>query len=395
MPGSFAMNQSKQTRRRPVVANQGPSSLATVMLWAALGIVMAFAILMLVGRPARPAAHVLPPGDVTTNAVPPAVTNALLHPSLGAAGFPTPQTNLLAANPAGIFMPTGTGNPNSGLFGSVRTQSSGAAQFHEGVDIAPVQRGRGGLALDDVTVIADGTLAYINRATGNSNYGRYAVVLHSDPLGEVYTLYAHLADLTPGLAPGQALRRGAVLGRMGHSSSGAIPLERSHLHFEIGLLLNRRFDAWFHAQRLTPDHGLYNGWNLAGVDPLAFYRARDEENALSFARFMDRVPAAFEVVLRARALPDFFLRYPALWQGALETGGTIVVRASENGVPLGGRAATPAETSRLGRAAAQVLNVNAAVLGRNGAHLVAAGRGGWTLGKAGEQWRQILLYPQP
>jgi len=179
-----------------------------------------------------------------------------------------------------------------------------------GIDIAPVRRGHGGLALDDVSAIADGTLAYVNRAQGNSNYGRYLVVLHSDPLGEVYTLYAHLADLAPGLAPGQSLRRGTLLGRMGHSSSSAIPVERSHLHFEIGLMLNRRFDAWFHAQRLTPDHGLWNGWNLAGVDPLAFYRAREEENTLSFARFTDRVPSAFEVILRARTRPDFFQRYP-------------------------------------------------------------------------------------
>jgi len=42
-----------------------------------------------------------------------------------------------------------------------------------------------------------------------------------------------------------------------------------------------------------------------------------------------------------------------------------------------------------------VLSVNATALGRNGAHLIAAGHDGWTLAKAGEQWRQILLFPQP
>ncbi|MEI7437116.1 MAG: M23 family metallopeptidase [bacterium] len=364
-----------------------------LILWASMGVIMVFAVLMLVWRANRSPAKTPPPVAITTNSA--SLTNAALRPILSDAGFPTPQTNLLAASPAGIFMPTAAGNPNSGLFGSVRTHASGAAQFHEGIDIAPFQRGHGGKALDEIFAIADGTLAYLNRTPGNSNYGRYLVLLHGDPLGEVYTLYAHLADFTPGLTPGQRLRRGAVLGRMGNSSSSAISVERSHLHFEIGLLLNRRFEPWFHAQRLTPDHGIWNGWNLTGVDPLAFYRARDEDSALSFARFIDRIPAAFEIILRTRTRPEYFGRYSGLWKGPAETGGAIVVRASENGLPLGGRPATPAEANRLGHDTAQVLSVNAATLGRNGAHLIASKNGVWSMAKGGEQWRQILLYPQP
>ena len=108
---------------------------------------------------------------------------------------PTAREKLDPAIP-GTFQPTAAGNLESALFGSVRTVKVGAhlfPSFHEGVDIAPLQRGARGMPLDEIHAVAAGTVGYINHVTGNSNYGKYIVLLHDDPIGRVYTLYAHLS----------------------------------------------------------------------------------------------------------------------------------------------------------------------------------------------------------
>jgi hypothetical protein len=45
---------------------------------------------------------------------------------------------------------------------------------------------------------------HINRKAGASNYGRYIVLEHPAESPPVYTLYAHLAEVAPGVAPGGA-----------------------------------------------------------------------------------------------------------------------------------------------------------------------------------------------
>ena len=306
--------------------------------------------------------------------------------------LPTAQTHLLDAGAAGVFMPTAPQRPESALFGSVRTGARGAAQFHEGVDIAPLQRDRHGEPLDEVRAVADGMASYVNRVGGNSNYGIYVVLLHRDPLGEVYTLYAHLAAAADGLQPGQPVRAGQPLGRMGHSSSTSIPRNRAHVHFEIGLLSNTRFALWARAQKLKPDHGNFHGGNLLGVDPLAVFRWQRQQPAFRFRDFLTQQPAAFELALTPPRALDFFQRYPALWDGAPWAGGALVLHCTENGLPLKGRAATEAERRALGRSAFAVLRVNETALGRNGSHLVVQGRGGWKLGASGERWLSALVY---
>lgn len=310
--------------------------------------------------------------------------------------YPTDQHALLDMHAAGVFQPTAAGHLESAWYGSVRTRMSEGGRlrpsFHEGVDIAPQQRDRKGQPLDEVRAVADGIVAYVNRVSGRSNYGLYVVLLHEDPMGRVYTLYAHLRRLAPNLLPGRPVVAGDVLGTMGWTSSSPIPVARSHLHFEIGLLLNGHFESWYRARRYKPDHGLFHGWNLLGVDPLAFLRFQREQPGASLADFLDRVPVAFEVLLAAHGKPDYFGRYPGRWIGP-PPAGAIVVSCSENGVPLGGRAATDAEREQLGRQKSKILNVQKEVLGRNGARLVTCRGGEWVLAEAGEQWREILLYP--
>ncbi len=311
------------------------------------------------------------------------------------ARFPTDQNILSDPTIPGVFQPTASGNPMSALFGSVRSTEVGGhlvAAFHEGIDIAPLRRDPRGHPLDDVCAVADGRVGYINRLAGNSNYGNYVVLLHSDPLGEVYTLYAHLAAIAPGLRAGLPTPKGTVVGRMGNTATPAIPLSRAHVHFEVGVVASAHFDRWFHAQRLTPDHGNYNGWNLLAVDPRGLFKAQQGGSNFEVQVYLSTVPTAFEAVVAASALPDYFRRYPRLWQGAPFTGGWFVLACSEDGVPLSGRTATPDEARLAGSRRAAVLKVDTVALGRNGAHLVTKEGDAWRVGRSGERLIEILTY---
>ena len=288
-------------------------------------------------------------------------------------------------------MLTAPDHPGSGLFGSVRTGSHGLAQFHEGVDIAAIQRDSRGEPADEVRAVATGVVGYVNAIAGNSNYGKYIVLLHSDPLGQVFTLYAHLASVA--VQSGQSVLPGAVLGVMGHTSSSPFPRERGHLHFEIDLMSNDRFAVWYRAQKLKPDHGNFHGGNLLGVDPLAFLRWREEHPADGFRDFLATQPTAFELLVTPSRLPDYFRRYPALWQGtAWHPGAAVVLNCTENGLPLGGRLATEAERQTAGTAKVAVLSVDSAVLGRNGSRLITQDHRGWCLGRNGDRWLEALLF---
>lgn len=368
-----------------------PFFLKRAVWFLALGLLAACALWWL--RPCRP----VPPSP----APPPAagvISNAAAAPipvALARLGYPTRQTNLLADSLSGVFQPTAAGRPESGLFGSVRMVQRGGrlrTSFHEGIDIAALERDARGAPRDTVHAVADGTVAYLNRVSGNSNYGQYVVLRHADPLGPVYSLYAHLAEIARGLAPGQPVAGGAVLGRMGNTSSDGIPMVRAHLHLEFVLLINAGFPRWFHAQKLKPDHGLYHGWNMLGVNPLEVFRQCQTDTNFTLATLVGNLPPAFHLVVKTAVKPDYFTRYPTLWSGGEPPAGALWLAVAENGLPLAGRNATEEEYRRLGANNNAVLDVDEAVLGRNGCHLVAPCNGRWQLGENGERWLQMLLY---
>ncbi len=322
---------------------------------------------------------------------------------------PTPQQNLLDPDAPGVLQPTGSGRLVSAKFGSTRTVKRGkgfAASFHEGVDIAPTARDRRGAATDPVFSVADGRVAFLNSIAGNSSYGKYVVVEHPDPsLGQVskrdgttepatvYTLYAHLADIRFGIRAGHAVRAGDEIGTMGATSNTQppIPLSRSHLHWEVGLLLNSRFEIKSREEKLKPDFGNYNGQNLFAIDPLAFYSAHAHDPGVTMAAHLDAHPVACEVVLRGKT-PDFFRRYPALWKGAPHDGGPIRLALAESGLPLSGRNAHAPEIAVLGNQRQAVLRVDPQVLGRNGRALVAQSGGKWQFTAKGRQWAEIFFF---
>ncbi len=308
---------------------------------------------------------------------------------------PTDQANLLDVESAEVFMPTASGRVQSAHFGSTRTvQRSGrlVPSFHEGIDIAPMRRDRTGRPLDDVYAVADGRVGYINAHAGNSTYGIYVVLLHDDPVGEIYTLYGHLASVAEGLRVGRAVERGETIGRMGNTSTLRIPMVRAHLHFEIGTLMNRRFDRWLRARGLPPNHGRFHGWNLRGIDPVEVYRAQARDGRFSLLDWAQAATPAFEVVLRVEKPLDVFERHPRLWSGPRVAQGAIVLSALEGGFITAGRAATPEEEARLGRDTAAVLRADPERLGRNARRIVTRDGADWTLGRYGREWVEKLVY---
>ncbi len=309
--------------------------------------------------------------------------------------YPTGQEDLLDPQLPGVYQPTAAGNVESALYGSVRTTRQGRRllpSFHKGIDIAALSRDRRNRPLDTIHAVADGTVAYINRVAGNSSYGLYLVLLHDDPLGEVYTLYSHLASISPGLEKGGRVYAGDVLGVMGTTATYRIPLSRAHLHFEIGLVANSRFGRWARSRKIRNDHGDYNGWNLMPIDPLEFFRARAENPGRDFTGHLRSIPVAFEAVVRVEKFPDFFRRYPALWEGEPVNRGAIAIACCQYGIPLRGRAADEEEKESLGNDPIRITSVDRDVLGRNGRRVISSRNDRWTLGSKGKNWLSLLTY---
>jgi hypothetical protein len=169
-------------------------------------------------------------------------------------------------------------------------------------------------------------------------------------------------------------------------------MARAHLHFEVALMSNARFDTWYRAQQLTPDHGSYNGQNLLGLNPLLLFQEQSANPDLQFIQVLTRVPRAFDVVLRVPHELDFFSRHKLLWKGPPAAGQLIVIACAENGLPLQGRLATEEEARPLGRSACLVRNVDETALGRNGARLIARVGSDWVLAESGQRWLEVLTY---
>jgi peptidoglycan LD-endopeptidase LytH len=154
----------------------------------------------------------------------------------------------------------------TGSFGCVRTDGW---QMHEGLDIRSLQHDKHGEPTDPVSATADGTVMYVNPKAGLSNYGKYVVIRHVIDGVEIYSLYAHLSDVST--KTGKSVRAGEVIATMGRTSNTSehIGKERAHVHFELNLFVNDNFSAWFRKNMPGErnDHGVWNGQNLDGLDP--------------------------------------------------------------------------------------------------------------------------------
>ncbi len=112
----------------------------------------------------------------------------------------------------------------------------GGSRTHLAIDImAPRNRA--------VVAVEDGTVARLFR----SNAGGISLYQFG-PDGRFAYYYAHLEGYAPGLAEGDAVRRGQVIGYVG--TTGNAPADAPHLHFAIFRLTPER--RWWQGEPINP-----------------------------------------------------------------------------------------------------------------------------------------------
>ena len=295
-----------------------------------------------------------------------------------------------------FFAPTTPGRPwMSGAFGCVRDNGQ---RMHEGLDIIHLQTDRRGEPTDPVMATADGTVVYICTRPGLSNYGNYIVIRHVVEGLEIYSLYAHLSFVRPGLRIGDAVTGGEVIATMGHTSSNeAIGKWRAHVHFELNVLVNDNFAAWF--RKNSPgernDHGEWNGQNLNGLDPRQILLGeRPGAQKFSLLNFVRSQTELCSVFVRATNFP-YLKRYAALVLSnpVAEREGIAgyEIALNFNGVAF---ALMPrAESEIKSRAKYQLLSVNEAEERANPCrHLVVKRGSHWQLTNEGLRELEMLTY---
>jgi murein DD-endopeptidase MepM/ murein hydrolase activator NlpD len=310
--------------------------------------------------------------------------------------FPTANHALYeAGNELKFFAPTSPDRSwTTGSFGCVR---SDGWQMHEGLDILHLHTDRHGEPTDPVLATADGTVMYVNTKAALSNYGKYIVIRHVIEGLEIYSLCAHLSETR--VTAGQAVRAGEAIGIMGRTSntSERIGKERAHVHFELNVLVNDHFPAWF--SKFMPgernDHGEWNGQNLDGLDPRAILLAEHNPakpfNLLTFLRSQTEL---CRVLVRATNFP-YLKRYAPLIlnnpKAEKEGVAGYEIALNYNAVPF---ALMPRAASEIkGTAKFQLLSVNAAEYHANPCRRLVVQHGSrWELTPKGRHELEMLTY---
>jgi len=208
-------------------------------------------------------------------------------------------------------------------------------RFHEGIDIKPVHRDERGEPLDEVRAIADGKVVYTNLAPGYSNYGKYIVIEHRWDGSPYYSLYAHLSKID--LRAGDLVHRGQHIAVMGYTGVG-INRERAHLHFELNLMLSRKFQEWYNASVDPKDpnhHGIYNGINLTGLNIARLYLELREKPSLTIPQFLGEEETFYKVALPRSHNFELPKTYP--WMLSADTANeprSWIVSFTRSGLPL-------------------------------------------------------------
>ncbi|HEX7260834.1 MAG TPA: M23 family metallopeptidase, partial [Luteolibacter sp.] len=180
--------------------------------------------------------------------------------------------------------------------------------------------------------IAAGRVAHVSPVAGRSNYGKYVVVEHPWENSAVYSIYAHLAEIT--CQPGDPVNAGSVLGRMGYTGAG-IDRTRAHCHLELGMMLSTRYEDWHRKfGGGTNYHGPFNGMNICGAEVSRFFVEQKANPGLQFSQFIASTPVYFKVTIPAQGTPDFVKRYPWITHGSAEGAVSWEISFSATGLPV-------------------------------------------------------------
>ena len=152
----------------------------------------------------------------------------------GSAG-PVTITEGVEVGPAGLAIPV-AGIKAAQLTDTYTQARAGGARRHDAIDIMAAEG-------TPVVAAADGLVEKIF----NSAQGGLTVYVRSNDRRWTY-YYAHLQRYAPGLAEGQKVRRGQLLGTVGHTGN-ANPAG-PHLHFAINQMQPN--EKWWHGAPVNP-----------------------------------------------------------------------------------------------------------------------------------------------
>ena len=152
------------------------------------------------------------------------------------AGPPVAIAEGVEVGPAGLAIPVA--GVEAGQLTDTYTQArAGGARVHDAIDI---------MADEGTPVIAatDGTVEKLFFSDGGG--GITAYVRSPDQRWTYY--YAHLQGYAPGLSEGQQVKRGQVIGRVGHTGNASA--EGPHLHFAINRMETGQ--KWYQGEPINP-----------------------------------------------------------------------------------------------------------------------------------------------
>jgi murein DD-endopeptidase MepM/ murein hydrolase activator NlpD len=310
--------------------------------------------------------------------------------------FPTANRELLrTGGEERFFTPTNPGRPwSSGAFGCVRNSGT---RLHEGIDIRSMKRDHDGEPIDWVVSSRSGKVVYINRNISASNYGKYIVLSHEIERLPIYTLYAHLREVKKSLAIGDALGAGEVLGVLGRTSNikEGIPRERAHLHFEIGVRVNPKFNQWFDSWYTDGNnfHGDWNGLNLLGLDAAAILKQADAGSFRMLGHLKEEMHLCRILIFNKNF--NWLKRFPQLIDdrdpGSKRTIQTWEVDLNFNGIPV--RAVPVRDEIKSRGAKYRILQVNKATLKKHPCSGLVFLKGQqWVFTSKGRRLLDLLLF---
>ena len=137
--------------------------------------------------------------------------------------------------PAGLAIPV-AGIKAGQLADTYSQARAGGARRHDAIDIMAAEG-------SPVVAAADGAVEKLF----NSAEGGLTMYVRSPDRRWTY-YYAHLHSYAPGLAEGQRVRRGQMIGRVGHTGN-ANPAG-PHLHFAINRMTPQ--ERWWHGAPINP-----------------------------------------------------------------------------------------------------------------------------------------------
>ncbi|MEO6433681.1 MAG: M23 family metallopeptidase [Sphingomicrobium sp.] len=152
-----------------------------------------------------------------------------------AGSAPVAIAESVEVGPAGLAIPVAGIKANQ-LVDTFTAARAGGARRHDAIDV---------MAPDGTPVIAaaDGTVEKLF----NSAQGGITLYERSSDQRWVY-YYAHLSAYAPGIAEGQQVKRGQLIGRVGHS--GDASPDGPHLHFAINQMAAG--EKWWHGSPVNP-----------------------------------------------------------------------------------------------------------------------------------------------